>query len=221
MLLAIDTATRTISIAIHDEQSILAEETWRTANHHTVELTPALQRLFDRAGITPGDLTALAVALGPGSYTGLRIGMSLAKGLALAASPPLPIVGIPTLDIVASAQPHGVERLCAVTQAGRGRINAAFYDWHPESGWQPDQAESGPFICTWDELLPRLDQPTQVAGEIDAQGREKLSAVPGNALVASAAHCLRRAGFLAESALKKLESGGEANPALLVPIYLS
>ncbi|MBN1121617.1 MAG: tRNA (adenosine(37)-N6)-threonylcarbamoyltransferase complex dimerization subunit type 1 TsaB [Anaerolineae bacterium] len=221
MLLAIDTATRTISIAIHDGQSILAEETWRTANHHTVELTPALQHLFDRAGITPADLTALAVALGPGSYTGLRIGMSLAKGLALAASPPLPIVGIPTLDIVAAAQPHLAERLCAITQAGRGRINAAFYDWHPESGWLSDRAGDAPFICTWDELLPRFGQPTQVAGEIDAQGREKLSAVPGRVLIANGSNCLRRAGFLAESALKKLESGAETNPALLVPIYLS
>jgi tRNA A37 threonylcarbamoyladenosine modification protein TsaB len=146
--------------------------------------------------------------------------MSLAKGLALAAAPPLPVVGVPTLDIVAAAQPHFIERLCAVTQAGRGRINAAFYVWQSE-GWQADPAEDGPFICTWEELIARIDRPTQVAGEIDAQGREKLSILSGRALIASGSGSLRRAGFLAEIALEKLASGTETNPALLVPIYLS
>ena len=219
MLLAIDTATRTISIALHDGLSLLTEETWRTANHHTVELSPSLDSLFNRASIAPKDLTALAVASGPGSYTGLRIGMSLAKGLALSAAPPLPIIGVPTLDIVTAVQPHIAEQLCAVSQAGRGRINAQFYDWHPE-GWKP-QTGSGPVIVTWDELIARIDQPTQIAGEIDSSGREQLSAVPEKALIANGALCLRRAGYLAEIALRKLADGVESNPALIVPVYLS
>jgi tRNA threonylcarbamoyladenosine biosynthesis protein TsaB len=215
MLLAIDTATRMIGLALHDGVQLCAESTWRTANHHTVELTPALDRMLARVGVSTAALTALAVTLGPGSYTGLRIGMSLAKGLALAADPPLPIVGIPTLDVVAAAQPHHADRLCAVAQAGRGRINAGFYDWAGEAGWQSGEL---PVITTWGALAAQIAEPTQVAGEVDAQGREALA---GNdaAIVANAALGLRRAGFLAELALRRLRAGESADPAAIAPVY--
>jgi tRNA threonylcarbamoyladenosine biosynthesis protein TsaB len=217
MLLAIDTATRIVSLALHDGTAILAEETWRTADHHTVELTPALQGLLARVGIEAAGLTALAAALGPGSYTGLRIGLSLAKGLALAASPPLPLIGIPTLDVVAAAQPHTTDTLVAVTQAGRRRINAGFYGWRAD-GWQ---AEGDPFITTWGELSERLDGLAQVAGEVDAEGYEILAGRSDRVIIASAALGLRRAGFMAELALRRLQAGAAADAASTAPIYLS
>jgi tRNA threonylcarbamoyladenosine biosynthesis protein TsaB len=215
MILAIDTATRMIGLALHDGGQLYAESTWRTANHHTVELTPALDRMLTRVGASTADLTALAVTLGPGSYTGLRIGMSLAKGLALAATPPLPIVGVPTLDVVAAAQPHQAERLCAVVQAGRGRINAGFYDWADGAGWVGSEP---PEIMTWDALAGQIDAPTQVAGEVDAKGREALAA-NGATIVANAALGLRRAGFLAELALRQLRAGASADPSAIAPVY--
>jgi tRNA threonylcarbamoyladenosine biosynthesis protein TsaB len=217
MLLAIDTATRSVSLALSDGQNILAESTWNTANHHTVELTPALHDLLARAGVSPSSLTALAVTRGPGSYTGLRIGMSLAKGLALAATPPLPIVNIPTLDVTAVAQPHHTDRLCAVAQAGRKRINAGTYQWVEDQGWL---AEGDPFITVWTELLDVLKGDWQIAGEIDATGREALSHAP-HILVASPAAGLRRAGYLAELAHRQLAAGFPADPATAAPIYLT
>ncbi|NLX43424.1 MAG: tRNA (adenosine(37)-N6)-threonylcarbamoyltransferase complex dimerization subunit type 1 TsaB, partial [Chloroflexi bacterium] len=101
MILAIDTATRTASIALYDASGILAEETWHSQNRHSVELMPAIQRLAERQGVKLGDLSAVAVALGPGSFTGLRIGLSAAKGLCLALD--IPLIGIPTLMIAAYA----------------------------------------------------------------------------------------------------------------------
>ncbi len=216
MLLAIDTATRQVSMALHDGQAILAEETWRSKDHHTVELTPALLAMLNRVGVTPTALIALAVAQGPGSYTGLRIGMSLAKGLALAADPPLPIVAIPTLDIVAAAQPHYADRLCVVSQAGRGRINVCFYTWQGE--WQ---AAGKPFVSTWAALCEHLEGTVQVAGEIDVEGRARLAALGERALVASAALGLRRAGFLAELALRRLAAGDFTDAASVAPLYVS
>ncbi len=217
MLLAIDTATRSVSLALHDGSEVVAELTWRTADHHTVELTPALHQMMARSGVRPGDLTALAVTLGPGSYTGLRIGMSLAKGIALAISPPLPLVGVPTLDVVAAAQPRQADRLCAVAQAGRRRINAGFYTWEG-AGWVGSGA---PFITTWEALLGELDGPAQFAGEIDAQGAALLADAPEKAVVSSPAASLRRAGFLAELALARLRAGEPADAATLAPVYLS
>lgn len=217
MLLAIDTATRSVSLALSDGQNILAESTWQTANHHTVELTPALHDLLARAGVSPSSLTALAVTRGPGSYTGLRIGMSLAKGLALAATPPLPIVTIPTLDVTAYAQPHHAHQLCAIAQAGRKRINAGTYRWEKDEGWL---AEGDPFITVWSELLERLEGDLQIAGEIDAAGRETLSHAP-NIRIASPAAGLRRASFLAELAHRQLAAGYPADPATAALIYLT
>lgn len=217
MILAIDTATRNVSLALHDGSQVVTESTWRTANHHTVELTPALDAMLARSGVSVAHLGALAVTLGPGSYTGLRIGLSLAKGIALAASPPLPLVGVPTLDVVAAAQPHRASRLCAVAQAGRQRVNAQFYDW-ASAGWQ---SAGEPFITTWAALAARLDGSTQVAGEIDAQGHAALGAVLPPALIAGGAAGLRRAGYLAELGLEKLRAGAPADAAALAPVYLS
>ncbi|MFC2038007.1 tRNA (adenosine(37)-N6)-threonylcarbamoyltransferase complex dimerization subunit type 1 TsaB, partial [Chloroflexota bacterium] len=110
MLLAIDTATRMAGLALYDQVAgrILGEETWYSVNNHTVELMPRLVRLLDQQGVTPDGLTGLAVSLGPGSFTGLRIGLGVVKGLALAGR--LPLVGVPSLDVV--AQPN--------TQTGEG-----------------------------------------------------------------------------------------------------
>lgn len=215
MLLALDTATRAISLALHDGSQLLAEMTWHTDNHHTVELSPALDGLMRRTGVEVSALTALAVTLGPGSYTGLRIGMSFAKGLALAALPALPLIGVPTLDVVAEAQPHLAEKLITVAQAGRGRINAGHYEWQGQR-WQD---AGSPTVTTWQALLPALEMPTQIAGEVDATGRQILAGT--QAIIAPPALGLRRAGFLAEIALRRLGENEPADAATLAPVYLS
>ncbi|HJL70396.1 MAG TPA: tRNA (adenosine(37)-N6)-threonylcarbamoyltransferase complex dimerization subunit type 1 TsaB, partial [Anaerolineales bacterium] len=119
MLLAIDTATERASLALDDGAEILAEYNWRSANNHTVELSPQVEHMLRNAGVRADALEALAVALGPGSFTGLRIGLAFAKGFALAHA--LPLLGVPTLDIVAHAQPPLDGVLLAVLSAGGGR----------------------------------------------------------------------------------------------------
>jgi len=217
VILALDTATSFVSLALHDGDTIIAEASWRSRDHHTVELAPALDEMLRRVGLAPADLRAVAVALGPGSFTGLRIGLALAKGLALAAVPPLPLIGIPTLDIVAAAQPHLAPRLCAVAQAGRGRINAGFYVW-AGGRWQ---SNGGVFLTTWQELAVRLDEPAQVGGEVDTAGREILASMAGRIILSPVAHRIRRAGFLADLAWERLSAGRVDNPAVLAPIYLN
>ena len=102
MLLALDTATRHSGIALFDGQQLVAELTWHSTDAQTVELMPRLAQLLSWHGLEPKALSAIAVSLGPGSYTGLRVAVSAAKGLALAND--LPLLGIPTLD--ATAFPH-------------------------------------------------------------------------------------------------------------------
>ncbi len=103
MLLAIDTATRATGVCLANGAQILAEHIWHSERYHTVELAPEVAVLLQRNHVDLNDLEAVAVASGPGSYTGLRIGMALAKGIALAQR--IPLIGVPTLDILAAAQP--------------------------------------------------------------------------------------------------------------------
>lgn len=219
MILAIDTATAPISLALHNGREVIGEITWRAPGHHTMELPPAVDALLARAHVTPAELKAIAVALGPGSYTGLRIGMSLAKGIALTCNPPLPLIGVPTLDILAAAQPHETDWLYPLTQAGRGRVNAALYTWNSTeegNGWE---AVEPPFIASWADLAARIEQRTQICGEINEAGRSVLAALGDRALIASGAGCLRRAGFLGELAHVRLAAGQVDDPATLAPLY--
>src|SRR5574340_1239185 len=121
MLLAVDTSTAQVGLALYDGSQLTAEMLWQSRRHHTVELAPALVELFRRTGIKMTDVQVLGVALGPGSFTALRVGLAFVKGLAL--SRKLPVVGVPTLDILAAGQPLSKSKmpLAAVLQAGRGR----------------------------------------------------------------------------------------------------
>ena len=103
MLFAVDTSTTQMVLAIYDGAQVLGEYAWRSGQRHTVELAPAVADLLTRCALTMNDIKALGVALGPGSFTSLRVGLALVKGLAL--SRHIPLIGIPTLDILAHAQP--------------------------------------------------------------------------------------------------------------------
>lgn len=215
MLLALDTATRMISLALHDGTQVCYEHTWRSANNHTIELAPAIDRALQFSGLLPGDLQGIVVAQGPGSFTGLRIGMAAAKGLAAALA--IPLIAIPTLDTVAAAIPPFAGDLLAVLQAGRARICAQRYRWRAEAGWEPIGEAA---ITAWEPLIASVDTPTLVAGEISAQERELLHASGRPLTIAPGASGLRRAGFLAELAWQRLRAGQIADLATLTPLYL-
>jgi len=213
LLLALDTATRVLSLALHDGERVRYEATWHTANNHTVELAPAIQGALMHCDIQPQALRAVAVALGPGSFTGLRIGLSAAKGLVLAWE--LPLVGVLTLEITAASVPRFEGALIAVLQAGRKRICVQRFVWE-DAGWCADADAA---ITSWEQLLADVDTPTLVAGEIDEAGRAQIAAVP-NVQSASGAVNLRRGGFLAEIAWERLRAGRTDAPRTLAPIYL-
>jgi len=127
MLIAIDTATGHASLALHDGFQVRVEHTWESVRRHTVELLPRLVAALEQLGLGTEHLSGVTVTRGPGSFTGLRVGIAVAKGLALARG--LPLIGVPTLDGVAAAQGRDRRRLCAVLQAGRGRVCGATYRW--------------------------------------------------------------------------------------------
>jgi tRNA threonylcarbamoyladenosine biosynthesis protein TsaB len=214
ILLAVDTSTRLVGLALYDGVQVLSESSWSSMDYHTVELAPAVAEALSKANIHAEALGALAVALGPGSFTGLRIGMALAKGLALVRH--IPMIGIPTLDILAAAQPVHPTRMAAVLRAGRGRLAVGWYEAQ-DSAWKLVKEVE---VCTPEELVQRIDGPTFVCGELSEAEREFLGHHHPHLRLASPAQSLRRPGFLAELAWKRWKAGATDDPASLSPIYL-
>lgn len=215
MLLAIDTSTRNIAIAIYDGTQVLCESIWASRDYHTIELAPAIADVLSRVNLGIQDLKLLAVATGPGSFTGLRIGLAVAKGIALACH--LPIIGIPTLDIVAESQPLSLGiTLAAVIQAGRGRLAVGLYT---ATG---DHWQLNPPIEIMDafQLSRQIHEPTLVCGELSEEQQHALARKYKNVILTSPAHSVRRPSLLAELAWKRWQSGNIDDAATLSPTYL-
>ncbi len=215
MLLAIDTATRFASVALYDKGGVKAEQSWRSDNNHSVEVLPAIVRMLDQQASSARDLSGVAIAKGPGSFTGLRIGMAIAKGLCLALD--LPIIAVPTLDIITYAVGDPGTPVWAVLEAGRGRICVAPYRF--EDGLPVAAAET--MLLRADEWQVEAETPVLIAGEVNAQLADHLLASPqaDNIAISSLAGSVRRAGYLAEMAWYRLEYGTVDELDSLAPIY--
>jgi tRNA threonylcarbamoyladenosine biosynthesis protein TsaB len=213
MLLAIDTSTNMLGIGLYGGDQVLAECVWYGEGHHTVELAPEIALVMRRVGKPISSIEAIGVAIGPGSFTGLRIGLALAKGLSLARG--LPTVGIPTMDILALAQPKRTEPMFVAVKAGRKRIAGLWYKW-TRGGWKP---QGEPEVLTWDELKESVEEKAYICADMDSRTRALLRGIPGVAL-APPAQCVRRPGFLAELAWKRLKSRKKWSVGGLSPIYL-
>ncbi len=214
MLIAIDTATAYASLALHDGRRVLAEHTWTAPRRHTVELPSRLATTMKQLNVPTERLSGVTVARGPGSFTGLRVGMSIAKGLSLSQN--IPIIGVPTLDILVEALGQDARPLCAVLQAGRQRICTAIYRWW-DGEWRVRQP---PRLTTWRKLVDEIASPTLFCGEVDPAGIDVLSDLGDAAILLPAAARLRRAGHLAEIGWRRLKRGETDNPASLAPLYL-
>ncbi|MDP9351515.1 MAG: tRNA (adenosine(37)-N6)-threonylcarbamoyltransferase complex dimerization subunit type 1 TsaB [Chloroflexota bacterium] len=132
MLLAIDTSTSWAGLALHGEDGPHMSLRWRVASSHTVQLMPWIDRLFETSGLAKSQLSGVAVATGPGSFTGLRVGLAAAKGLVFSLD--LPLVGVSTL--LYTAWPHRrVEMpIRAVAPLGRRRLAVGEYVMDSSAG---------------------------------------------------------------------------------------
>jgi tRNA threonylcarbamoyl adenosine modification protein YeaZ len=215
MELALDTSSSTISIAVSQQGKVVNELTWQTKRNHTIELLPGIAYLLGQAGITASSLEAIFVAKGPGSFNGLRVGISTAKGFALALK--IPLLGISTLE--ADAYPFACTGLplYPVHTAGRGEIATATYQQIGEE-WRSLEAEH---LTTPEALCQQIEQKSLVCGDFPPEIEEELKLKCGNWItIPEAATRLRRAGALSSLGWEKLSSGRQDNLVTLQPLYL-
>jgi len=214
LILAIDTSTRRVGIGLTHGGEVLAEHTWTSQDYHTVELAPAVNDMLTRSGIKPSDLAAIAVAKGPGSFTGLRIGLALSKGLCLALH--IPVIGVATLDILAAAQPVMEIPLASILRAGRGRLAVGWYQ-AKQGKWQAmDKLQA----LTIEELNQQIQSQVFLCGELNDEERRLLIRHHKTILLASPAQSLRRPAYLAEIGLNCWMAGKMDAPETLAPVYL-
>lgn len=127
-ILGFDTATATCSAALWADGAVIAHRRSETGGRHAETLVPMLREVAAEGGMTLGEVDRFAVTVGPGSFTGIRIGLAAARGLALAGKRPL--IGLSTLEVVAAGVPAGEREgpILAALDAGRGRLYAQLFD---------------------------------------------------------------------------------------------
>lgn len=215
MLLAIDTSTPNAGVLLWDDNRPVYSHTWRSAYNHTAHLMPAVQHILQQAGITPRDLEGIAVALGPGGFSALRVGISAAKGLALPWNTPL--VGISTLET--EAYPYAGTGLSICPLLNIGRRDMAWACFQTKDGrWQKVSDE---------EITPNADLSTTLPPNALICGEGTLTAAsllqesdirfphvieyPGPSL---------RLWALARLASERLQRGHSDDANSLQPLYL-
>jgi tRNA threonylcarbamoyl adenosine modification protein YeaZ len=214
MELAIDTSSDMAGVALAEQGRLVTELIWRTTANHTVELIPTIGELLLRVKLGFKDISGISVALGPGSFNGLRVGVSAAKGLAAALN--VPLAGISTLEV--EAWPYGFLGMpvCPVHDAGRGELAVALFSGS-DGVWKRLLDDR---LLKAEELIASINQPTVFCGELPEKVEELLlsslgvlAAVPPRAARSRIMACLAWLGW------QRMEKYPD-NPSALQPVYL-
>jgi tRNA threonylcarbamoyladenosine biosynthesis protein TsaB len=214
MLLAIDTSTALTGIACYDHSGLLGECTWQSRRNHTAQVLPQLQLLLRHLERDRNGLQAVAVALGPGSWSGLRVGMSIAKGLALAGD--LTLLGIGTLDALAYQYQSTSMPVYPLIRLGRDRFATA--EFQNRKGVQRVGDYRNLALA---DLCAEITGRAFFCGDIDPDVQDWLKQHLGTqAHFPQVAARLRRAGYLADLAWQRFCRGERDDLASLEPIYL-
>jgi tRNA threonylcarbamoyl adenosine modification protein YeaZ len=210
LLLALDTSTRTAGVAVFDGQQVLSETTWQAGREHSTRILVEAERALTRVGHVAAEVSGVVVACGPGSFTGTRVAISVAKGIAAGLG--VPAWGVSTLDVMAAAAVDSELPVRALVEAGRARFATALY--------QGGRCIEAPCLATLEQFVELLNTQTFVIGELNAEARTRLSQVP-TARVASPAASVRRAGFLAELGWRLAQSGDPGDPRAIDALYVT
>lgn len=215
-ILALETATIAGSIAIVDDgYGLVSEVRVNLKIAHAERLMPSIQWILNASRVAVDEIDAFAISIGPGSFTGLRIGLSTAKGLSYAAKKP--IVPVPTLDAFARTLPYCTYMVCPMFDARKSQVYAALYTWE-KNACRKVMAERAVDLHT---LLTDIHEPVVFLGDGAKLYRQQiLDALGDRAVFAPESRMSPSASSVAEIALEKMKQGESADPVRLTPLYI-
>jgi tRNA threonylcarbamoyladenosine biosynthesis protein TsaB len=215
IVLGINTSTPEGSVALMGDKSVISEYILNVQATHSERLLPSIDRLLKETGIVFSELSGIAVTVGPGSFTGLRIGLASAKGLAMASS--LPLLGVSTLEAMARNLPFCCYPICPLLNARKGEVYWGLYQFEGEKLIQMEREAVAPpeAIADW------IREKTVFlgGGAVDYARRIK-GMLNERALFAPVAAGTVRASVVAEMGMERLQRGEKDDPAALVPRYV-
>lgn len=215
MLLAIETSSRQLGAAVLDGERLASAYELLADYPHAAELPDAVNRVLRAARTRLDQLEAIAVDIGPGSFTGLRIGLAFVKALAFVAK--TPVVGIPSLDVLAANAPCAGRLVCPVVDAKQKNVYAALYRLEADMPVRQTDYFRGPI----DGLLDLVKEPAVFLGDGCGLYRERIMERLGQrAVFASTEYWLPRSATVARLGRARLAQGQKDDPSTLVPMYL-
>ena len=216
-ILAMDTATMVSSVAVATKERVLAELTAETRYTHSETLVVNIEEVMRLADVKREELSAVAVSLGPGSFTGLRIGLAAAKAIAYALS--IPLVGVPTLEVLAAAFPSPEAVVAPLIDAQKGNAYFALYRF-ARQGLVCEQEVIVASPQEIVEVIAKEKASVTLAGGFARKMVSKGVELPRNAAIAPITHIMPRAALVAARAVVRLQHGEGKSPMELEPIYV-
>lgn len=216
-ILAIDTASSVSSVAVASEGKLQAEVTVEAGRTHSETLLSHIEGALSFAGVERSALTGVAVSIGPGSFTGLRIGLATAKAIAYGLG--IPLVGVSTLAALALAVPVPDVHTLALMDAQKGNAYAGLYEWRDGSLHEVRPVRVAPLAEAIAEAADR-GKPVLLTGELAVKKRARLGNLPDNVTLAPAHLLTARASHVAWLGIARLAAGERDDPMTLEPFYI-
>lgn len=208
-VLAVDTTTPRGSLAVVSDQGVLAEARVTTSDGHSRWLLPAADAVLRGLGLEAAAMDAFAVTTGPGSFTGLRVGLATVQGLALASG--RPCIGLSTLDVLALTAPGREGAIVALMDAFRGEVYACVYDGR-------GQALRPARVGALEAILPEVPPGAAFVGDAAVSLRERIAALRPDASFPEPQ--LHLAAPLGCAGLALARAGSTVPASRLRPLYL-
>lgn len=217
-LLAVETSSKTASVALVSEEKLLGEFTVQTKFTHSQSLLPMVDQMLKQAGVTIAEIDGFAASVGPGSYTGLRIGIAAVKAFGFALNKP--VYGVETLMAMIDQAKEKMGILLALVDARRDRVYVAGIqrDEKGERVVLPQQAMEVEHLLTW---IAEQSGPVYLMGEGAVRYQKELQTIQPTPQFLSARYATPTARTIAWQAIERLKDGELADPDQLVPCYLA
>ena len=216
MLLAIETSSLVSSVALLHDDTLKAELTIQARLTHSEQLMPHIADMLDKASVSKTQIDGVAVAIGPGSFTGLRIGLATAQGFAFAWN--VPIIGVETPTSLAWNFVGASDYICPLIDAQKGNVYAALYQWQQDTLQQLEDIHIAPLTDVLNELEIQ-GKNVVFCGDGALLGKTKIREQSPRFRMAPPTMCIPRAGSVALAAQKRWREGDVDDCMTLTPAY--